>query len=802
MKLIYSHTKDGKGSKLLKCHTQGVTNKALSSFYDKINFQDSAKELKELLEDVCLYHDLGKYTEYFQHYLLKTKDVAKKLKQHAKIGSFAIFEKYTEQNITKAFWAYYLVVNHHKHLSNITSTEFNDDSYLDFAEDIFPKQKKSILENIELIKSEMNVVELEKFLNVPNAGDVRKEAKNLAIKSPNIQNYFLINYLFSLLIEADKLDASETDIYPKKSIPNDLVDKKYPLIPNQKIDFGNCSQNDLRSFVRQQVVSRLNEPNFLEKRIFTLTAPTGIGKTLTALDFALKLRDKIKQTEQREAQIIYGLPFINIIEQSIDVYNKIFEENKDIQILAHYQYADALEQIKNGDEEEKSNGYNQALMSLDTWQCDIVITSFVQLLQTLIGNRNKMLKKFNHFAGSIIILDEVQTIRLGLQPLIGASLYYLAKFLDARVLLMTATKPKIYDLAEREITKKLNEKIEPIELLNDFEKVFACFKRTKIVPFLDKLEDEQAFLEIFKDKWQTEKSCLIVCNTVKRSMDMFLTIQTYIQNNKFSNPVYYLSTNIVPIHRLEVIKQIKKDFDNELKPILISTQCVEAGVDLDFDMGFRDLAPIDSIIQVAGRINRNNDTNKKHSPLYVINFDDCHWIYDKVTEFQAQKALSNGEIVEENYLQMIDTYFDNIADKSSFEISRKFFGSMQVLRYDGEKKEPDYPVSWFKIIDEKDFAISVFIEVDDRATECREMFQKLICREINKQDFEPDKKDFNQRIIAVSKNLPKIKDLEDAKSWLIMDSILWVKKEELNQYYDLVTGFNRDKEDKAQTIMI
>lgn len=812
MKTIYSHTKNGVGSKLLKNHTQGVTDKALSSFYDKTSFDYLSKDLKMLLEDVCLYHDLGKYTEYFQNYLLKIENVSLELKQHARFGSYVIFEKYKEQNITKAFWAYYLVVNHHKHLSDISFTEFadkNDSKHLNFAEDIFPKQKKSILENIELIKLEMNESNLEKFLMVPNGKDIRNEVKNIYRTNPNIQNYFLINYLFSLLIEADKLDASETEIYPKKPIPNDLVDKKYPLLANQKIDFGNCTQNDLRSFVRQQVVSRLHEPDFLTKRIFTLTAPTGIGKTLTALDFALKLRDKIKQTEQREAQIIYGLPFINIIEQSIDVYNKIFDENKDIQILSHYQYADALEQLKSIDEEE-NKGYNQALMSLDTWQCDIVITSFVQLLQTLIGNRNKMLKKFNHFAGSIIILDEVQTIRLGLQPLIGASLYYLAKFLDARILLMTATKPKIFQLAQEEIINKktIKDRIESIELLSENEQVFACFKRTKIVPCLDKLDDEQAFLEVFKDRWQTEKSCLIVCNTVKRSMDVFSVIQHHIQSNEFTNPVYYLSTNIVPAHRLNVIAQIKKDFENNLKPILISTQCVEAGVDLDFDMGFRDLAPIDSIIQVAGRINRNNHPDKRHSPLYVIHFDDCQKIYDKVTEAQAQKALSNGEILEENYLQMIDNYFKDVAGHSSFEVSRKYFESMQVLRYDGENKEPDYPVSWFKIIDEKNYAVSVFVEVDNRATKCREKFQQLIRREIDKKDFEPFKKDFNQRIIAVPKYLEKVNELKDKHNlpknryWLIEDSILWVKKEELNQYYNLVTGFNREKENKQTLIMI
>ncbi len=470
--------------------------------------------------------------------------------------------------------------------------------------------------------------------------------------------------------------------------------------------------------------------------------------------------------------------------------------------MSHYKYADALEQLKDtSNQDDKEKDYNQALMALDTWQGDIVITSFVQLLQTLIGNRNKLLKKFNHFAGSIIILDEVQTIRLGLQPLIGASLYYLTKFLDARVVMMTATKPKIFSLAEKEITQKLNEKIVATELLGDFVDVFECFRRTKIVPLFvgnEKLADEKAFFDIFEDKWSTDKSCLIVCNKVKRSIDIFKILEKNIKD-KTQNPIYYLSTNIVPACRFEIIEKIKDDLikkiENDikigLKPILVATQVVEAGVDLDFDIGFRDLAPIDSIIQVAGRVNRNDNPDKKYSPLYVVNFGDCNAIYDATTESQAKIALANGEILEENYLEMIDNYFDNIANRSSFVDSREFFKSMQALRYDGG----NFSVADFKIIEDKNFAISVFIELDDRATECRIAFQKLLNKEIKKETFETFKRDFNQRIITVPKYLEKLKDLEKEKSYLVADSILWVKKAQLSTYYDIQTGFIRDKDE-------
>jgi len=124
-------------------------------------------------------------------------------------------------------------------------------------------------------------------------------------------------------------------------------------------------------------------------------------------------------------------------------------------------------------------------MMLDTWQADIIITSFVQFFETLIGNRNKLLKKFNHFANAIIILDEVQTLRLEYLPLLGSVLFYLSKFLKSRIVLMSATRPKIFELAQQEIVKS------PIlykELLVNHEEVFALFNRTSIHPILDRLQ--------------------------------------------------------------------------------------------------------------------------------------------------------------------------------------------------------------------------------------------------------------------------------------------------------------------------
>jgi CRISPR-associated endonuclease/helicase Cas3 len=440
-------------------------------------------------------------------------------------------------------------------------------------------------------------------------------------------------------------------------------------------------------------------------------------------------------------------------------------------------------------------------MALDTWQADIIITSFVQFFETLIGNRNKLLKKFNHFADAIIILDEVQTLRLDQMPLLGAALFYLSKFLKSRIVLMTATRPKIFELAQQEILNDENEKVEPLELLGNYEKVFSLFDRTAIHPLLDGLLENQEnrvqeFLtNIFSQKWSSKKSCLIVCNTVKLSILLYQQIEEYLQELEFENPIFYLSTNIIPAQRFERISGIKEAIQKGKAPILIATQVVEAGVDLDFDMGFRDVGPIDSIIQVAGRINRNNDKSRAHSPLYIVDFDEIMTlkVYGRMAYQQALKALRQQEVFEETeYLKLIEAYFDGIANRSSFDNARQVFKSMKTLRYDDEDKST-FPISAFRIIEESDRYAPVFVEIDNKASELLEKYRQKITNEISTEEFNRDwKLKFQQHIISVPKFL--CEDLETVNEF--EENILLVPLEELYTRYSFNTGYNRNRQDE------
>jgi len=793
---FYSHAfkdENGKkrGSKKLSNHTQGVLAKALERLFNLVNFRYSNEELRNLIKEVCLFHDLGKYTNYFQNYLLGESGYDEVLKRHARFGAYAIHTKFNN-NLLLAYLAYYLVKNHHGNLHFPHDDEFLISERLsNNLTDNFNSQLKTITPFISEISVDSAIENLEAYLKVPNWKKIYRFLEDWTEDERDIENYFLINYLFSLLIEADKLDASDTEVFSFSKIPPNAVDLFLSKKPSQS------EQNKLRNKVRKEVIEKLNEPDILDYRLFLLAAPTGIGKTLTALDFALKLRDKLSY----EAQIITGLPFINIIEQTICEYEKVLSPHN-IKVLGHYQFADVLGREKNNKKNgKKENGYNQRRMELNTWQGDVVVTSFVQLLETMISNKNRLLLKFNHLAGSIIIMDEVQSLRLEQVPLIGAVLYFFSKHLNTRFILMTATKPLIFELADSEIlSKKYNiQSSESVKhLLDKPECIFNKFHRTKIVSLIDeKIKKSEEFLSVFKEYLKPNKSCLIVCNTVNRSIEIFNVVKGILNDGKNVRPVFYLSTNIVPASRLGIIEAIKDCLTNKEYPILVATQVVEAGVDLDFDMGFRDLAPIDSIVQVAGRINRENSCDRKYSPLYIIDFGDCEKIYGAITRSQAKLALEEKEILEPDYFKLVEKYFLNISIKNSYSFSRKLFEGMKRLQYEGEKNEDFIPVNHFKIINESGNTVAVFVELNNEAKCAKESFLARFNsktreeKNLLKEKFEKNhKRTFYQHIINIPEYLTE--DLPFLDESIIDLGIKYISSEIIDDWYiEANIGFNR-----------
>ncbi|MCB0629023.1 MAG: CRISPR-associated helicase Cas3' [Saprospiraceae bacterium] len=805
MPVFYSHAKTDErgqrsGSKLLVDHTFGVLNKAKQRIYPGVQFPDlTSSELQEINKKICLLHDLGKYISYFQKYLLDQgySTEEQQLKSHARFGAVCLLNHDWLADQKLAYIAYFVVLCHHRNLFTPDNGESDRLLNYDDREDLeanFKLQLETVLPHIAQIENELKFSGLEAELSFPSGKVISKWVKKWIRREPDIHHYFLVNYLFSLLIEGDKLDASDTAVRQARSLPPLAVD----TFLNRKVRANNF-QNRLRNQVRAEAVANLELPDILKKRLFLLTAPTGIGKTFTALDFALRMRNKL----DHHPQIIVGLPFINIIEQTLDAYREVLPPGA-AEILGHYQYADIFGNTSDNVSDEERD-YSTRRMEMDTWQADIVVTSFVQLLQTMITNRNKLLLKFNHLAGAIVVMDEVQSIPLELVPLVGSVIYCMSRFLNTRFLLMTATKPLIFELADQHllhpITKEVaTEKVH--HLLADPEAIFRQFERTQIIPHLgEKLENTVDFFPFFQKHWSDEKSCLVVCNTVNRSIEVFKLLSDQVGSNK--NPVFYLSTNVLPLLRLGIIKEIRDMLKNgKQKPVLVATQVVEAGVDLDFDMGFRDLGPVDSIVQVAGRINRENSEARKLSPLHIFDFGDCHRIYDSLTDIQARKALGNHAIPEPEYFNLVEKYFMALGGRKAYDASRQFFKGILHLQYDLNSIDDTKSISQFRLIKDSPNVATVFVEweenEDQEGTAARQAFvARLYARDRQekfrlKENFDKDhKRAFHARTLAIPQKYCDGLPLIDPNHPNVI--IYYVGPERMSEWYTKPIGFNRER---------
>lgn len=434
-------------------------------------------------------------------------------------------------------------------------------------------------------------------ISMPPRNELRwmhKFARSLA-KNRSLSDYFTAELLFSLLVWADKIDAATSGHVPSRhtfAFPPELVDD----FKSTKFGASSSTETQLREEVYREVEQTLFDEINSNQRLFTLTAPTGSGKTLAVLNAAIKLRQKIA-CANGTPRIIYCLPFTSIIDQNFDVIGEVFQTSgvsttSDILIKHHH-----LVGPEYTDREQRDYAYDVGQLLVESWDSEIVVTTFIQLLESLIGNRNSMLRKAARVPGSIVLLDEVQAIPREYWEVVRDTLEQFACRFDTRFILLTATKPLIF------------EPNEATELLPSHRRIFAAFDRYDIhircreATSLEQFQSEYA--KMIRDNPQSRH--LAVMNTVESSIELFKNLRSR-RTNDFGSfrkqQLVYLSTNVTPRDRRERIRKIQSSDD---PMVIVATQVIEAGVDISVDVLHRDFAPFDSIVQSAGRCNRSND---------------------------------------------------------------------------------------------------------------------------------------------------------------------------------------------------
>lgn len=603
----------------------------------------------QLFETCVLFHDLGKVLDSFQVYIQDTEH--QRSEPHAPISAIIYLLNHVKSDLViekKDLFIFNAILSHHGKLKSFNYSEGTD--LLDFFTQEIPQYQ------LKEIYRKQDAVSYFSLKAIDTTAFRKLRRKNRAL-SFSIEDFINQKLLFSKLIFADKYEAIFKSEHHKVCNNNSVEGL------HQKLDEIIAKKDPKRDKVKQEILNAYN-PSYT---IFTLTAPTGIGKTLTSLELALKIKE-----DKQLNKIIYVLPFTSIIDQTYETFDKLFTN----QITKHH-YAVTFEASL----DDENNDYDRWKFLLNSWNDPFIISTLYQLFFSLFSNTNSDNIKFQALQNSVIVVDEVQAIPFGLWKAFKAILPLLSTKLNSTFILMSATMP---------ILTEQNRAIELANKREIFEK-----KNRYVLQYFDgnRLED---LAEAIIAHCQEGKSVLCVVNSIKTSKLLYRLVKESIEDS------YCLNSYMFFDDRKEVIKSLKDDkngtkISNVTQKILISTQVIEAGVDLDFDVGFREFAPISSIIQTAGRVNREGQ--KGVCEIYI--FDTITKIYDSMMISESRKILLNNlqenteGIFEKDILSFVEHYFqaldDNKGDSGILEDIQNFnFDAISQKNRDAFGLEQDY----------------------------------------------------------------------------------------------------------------
>ncbi|WP_248929974.1 CRISPR-associated helicase Cas3' [Paenibacillus hamazuiensis] len=609
-------------------HLDGV--RVLAEFYgDKIG-------VKHIAGLAGMLHDLGKYTNEFREYIIaavSNPDSPPKRGSvdHSTAGGKLLYEHYHTGAPSRLEWILAEIVgnailSHHSYLHDFLNPNL-ESPYLNrvrktqeqLPEFEFTKQIffEKVISETEFQRYVVNALtELDDFLSKPFAGNY--ESKLM----------FLAKFVFSALIDADRTNTrlfeenvSDEPEQNRKELFEAYYGKLLKKINSfHSRDDANTPINMLRSVMSEQCDKFAEKPS----GIYTLSIPTGGGKTLASLRYALK-----HARLHHKKRIIYIVPFTTIIEQNAEEVRKILMDDE--HILEHH--SNVIDDANDNDEDQAGiiNTRQRLKLAKDNWDSPIIFTTMVQFLNVFYAKGSRNIRRLHNLCESVIIFDEVQKVPVSCVTLFNQALNFLKTYGHSCLILCTATQPAL-DFVENKL------EINPdAEIIHNLDQVIEAFKRVEII---DKATDEpfdsDKLAEFISEKIADVQSVLVILNTktvVKR-------LYALLEGGDI--PIYHLSTSMCAAHRNHILKQVRERLENREKVICISTQLIEAGVDVSFDCVIRSLAGLDSVAQAAGRCNRHGERGIRQ--VYVIDYAEEN--LDRLPEIKVGKKISKKILVD------------------------------------------------------------------------------------------------------------------------------------------------------------
>ncbi len=569
-------------------HLEGVAERA-SKYCKDYCFSDA--DVQAYAYQVGMAHDLGKYSDKFQQKIREAPDISV---DHSTAGA-------REMQKMRMPSGAFAIAGHHGGIPN--GSDFTNSNLM------------------ERIKNRV----IEPYMDYKN----EVELKGIADPGQGLPAYdfsFFVRMLFSSIVDADFLDT-------EKFMHNGEIDRgKYCTIDAlyerimryiqpwlDKVD-----ETSRLNQLRTDILRNSLKAGMGERGIFSLTVPTGGGKTVSSLSFALTHAKK-----NGMERIIYVIPYTSIIEQNIKVFRDILDEDQDNEqnVLAHYSNA-----ILETDNEQHK-------LSIENWDAPIIVTTSVQFFESLHSNRVSQCRKLHNIANSVIIFDEVQMLPLNcLMPCVRA-IQNLVRHYKVTALLCTATQPALDKWLKPMCVK---------EICPNYKELFQTLKRARIENLGRTDEDTLA------DYMKSAKQTLTIVNTKRSAQNLYGRLP--------EEGRYHLSTYMTPFDRKTALDEIRELLKDGRECRVVSTSLIEAGVDISFPMVFREIAGVDSIIQAAGRCNREGKGEYENSIVYVFGLQEMPSMLEKniaITEETFQKYGKYDDLEAIHYyfssLQSLDT---------------------------------------------------------------------------------------------------------------------------------------------------
>ncbi|MBI4001738.1 MAG: CRISPR-associated helicase Cas3' [Nitrospira defluvii] len=647
-------------------------------------------------ELIGLLHDLGKYSNKFQAYLKsavglinqdedESVDVRglKGKVDHSTAGAQLVWEELSKQGQIGQVVGQVLslcIASHHSGLIDCLSSDTSRPVEDNFTRRISKSDSKT---HIQEVMTKMDVSIEKRFRElVEDSGlidNLKESIRQLALRDGGTDKSqvvsfkigLLVRLLFSCLIDADRTNTAdfESPKAAKKRLNGRYIhwDVLIERLEQKLRSFGAPNPIDK---IRDQISDHCRDNASRVNGIYTLTVPTGGGKTLASLRFALHHAKKWGMD-----RIIYIVPFTTIIDQNAEVVRAILElseEDRGRIVLEHHSNLTPEEQ-----------GWKEKILT-ENWDSPVVYTTSVQLLEALFGAGTRGARRMHQLANSVLVFDEVQTIPVNCAHLFSNAINFLVEHCGSTAVLCTATQPLLNRVDKDKGALRF---VDGNEIMPDVKQLFDDLKRVEV---LNQRKPggwtNEEIVRLALEEVDKSGSCLVVVNTKKIAKALFQYCQ-----GKTSVPIYHLSTNMCPTHRKSILGQLRELLSQPAsKLICFSTQLIEAGVDIDFGSVIRLTAGLDSIAQAAGRCNRHK--RKPIGRVHVVNAADetLDMLKDircgrDVTDRLLSEASTGEWEFDGNLLgpeamkRYFDYYFFARRDEMTYPVSAKTVGREDTL---------------------------------------------------------------------------------------------------------------------------